>query len=93
VALGTVSRLRRVHFLLAVTCFGDLGHWSVFLLLGVSLHTRANGLLAASTARPVAVLRLSALRGGKQDSLHRFYISLGRLNSAVPSDRFLSDAD
>src|SRR5215831_11457992 len=26
-ALGTVGRLRRVHYLLAVTCFGNLGHW------------------------------------------------------------------
>ena len=25
-ALGTVGRLRRVHYFLAVTCFGYLGH-------------------------------------------------------------------
>jgi hypothetical protein len=25
-ALGTVGRLRRVHYLLTVTCFGNFGH-------------------------------------------------------------------
>ena len=55
-ALGTVGRLRRVHYLLAVTCFGNLGHRSGVLLLGVSLHTHAGTLRAASTSRSVARL-------------------------------------
>jgi hypothetical protein len=41
-ALGTVSRLRRVHHLLAITSFGNFGHLlGVSPSLGVSLHTSA----------------------------------------------------
>ena len=40
-ALGTVGRLRRVHYLLAVTCFRYLGHRSGVSPSGVvSAHTR-----------------------------------------------------
>ena len=58
-AFGTVGRLRRVHCLLAVTCFCNLGHrWGVSPFRIVSAHTRKT-LRAASTARSVA--RLIAL--------------------------------
>jgi len=41
-AFGAVGRLGCVHDLLAVTCFCDLGHLSVFLLLRVvSAHIRS----------------------------------------------------
>jgi len=40
-ALGTVGRLRRVHYFLAVTCFCNLGHrWGVSPFGVVSAHTR-----------------------------------------------------
>ena len=40
-ALGTVGRLRRVHYFFAVTCFCNLGHrWGVSPFGVVSAHTR-----------------------------------------------------
>src|ERR1700722_3786459 len=39
-AFRTVGRLRRVHYLLAVTCFGNLGHdFECFSSVGMSLLT------------------------------------------------------
>src|SRR5664279_5977902 len=56
--------------------FAILASGGVFLLLGVSLHTRATGVLAASTARSFALLESqeNGLEGA--DSLRQVYISL-----------------
>lgn len=59
--LGTVGRFCRVHFLLAVACFCNLGHLSVVLLLGLSLHTfaTANGFNGAVVCLPLVAKRIA----------------------------------
>jgi hypothetical protein len=68
VALGTVGRLRRVHFLLTVTCFCNLGHrCGVSPFEVVSAHTRRRR--AASTARSFPRLsRQKTLKDGETRS-------------------------
>src|SRR5271157_1372506 len=81
VALGTVGRLRRVHHLLAVPCFCNLGHLAVFLLLGLSLRTSAaaNGFNGAVIGSPSAA---KAFPGRQRDSLPPVYIRAARAVSA-----------
>jgi hypothetical protein len=79
-ALGTVGRLRRVHFLLAVTCFRYFSHWSGVSPSGVvSAHTR-NMMRAASTSRPwdnlesqnCLVIGATGLPGGSRTRCFQF---------------------
>src|ERR1035437_5791281 len=73
-ALGTVGRLRRVHFLLAITSFCDLCHRSgVSPSWGVSAHTRKT-LHAASTSRSSTASASKTIAWRKRDSLPPVYI-------------------
>jgi len=71
--LGTVSRLRRVHYLLTITGLCNLCHWSVSSpSLGVSALTR-NRVRAASTSRSVAASNCTVC-GKRADSLPLVYM-------------------
>ena len=101
-AFRTVGRLRRVHFLLAITCFCNLGHWwDVSPFEVVSAHTRSGGRLqrrgtqlfgsqsSGATEGAQATELPSKERGqDEQDSLASVYIMPSDLNLFQLADRY-----
>ena len=75
VALGTVSRLRRVHYLLAVTCFCNLCHLSGASPSRGCLCTHPPG-RTASTARTYAASHRNLIAWKERDSLPSVYMTV-----------------